>query len=97
MSETTFYILLALVEPLHGYAVMQKVEKLSQGTVTIGAGTLYGAFSTLDQERLIEIVSTDQRRKYYQLTGKGKQVLRDQINKLVIMVENGQRILPDLE
>jgi DNA-binding PadR family transcriptional regulator len=93
MTETTFYILLALVEPLHGYGVMKKVKKLSEGTVSLGAGTLYGAFSTLYQDRLIEIVREDERRKYYQLTGKGKKVLLDQIDKLEIMVNNGRQLI----
>ena len=44
LTESTAYILLALSEPLHGYGVMQKVEHISEGTVRIGAGTLYGAF-----------------------------------------------------
>ena len=45
LTETTAYILIALAEPMHGYALMQKVEVMSQGTVRIGPGTLDGAFS----------------------------------------------------
>ena len=41
-TEATAYIPLALVEPLHGYAVMQRVDEMSQGTVKVGPGTLYG-------------------------------------------------------
>ncbi|WP_369814324.1 PadR family transcriptional regulator [Lysinibacillus sp. FJAT-14745] len=37
------YILLALREPLHGYAMMQKIEEMSEGSVRIAAGTMYGA------------------------------------------------------
>ena len=40
LTESTTYILLALSEPLHGYALMQKVEEKSQGTVRIGPGSL---------------------------------------------------------
>ena len=43
LTETTFYILLSLKEPSHGYAIMQKVEELSNGRVRIAAGTMYGA------------------------------------------------------
>jgi hypothetical protein len=50
LSEATFYILLTLLGPLHGYAVMQKVEALTGGTVSIGPGTLYGAFTTLEKD-----------------------------------------------
>jgi DNA-binding PadR family transcriptional regulator len=93
MTETTFYILLSLVEPLHGYVVMKKVEEISEGTVTIGPGTLYGAFSKLEKDKLIEVVSEGDRRKSYGLTSKGKQVLLDQINKFSIMAENGQKVV----
>jgi len=96
MTETTFYILLSLVEPLHGYGVMKKVEEISHETVTIGPGTLYGAFSKLEQDGLIDVVSQGNRRKVYGLTQKGKQILLDQINKFSILAENGQKLIQQL-
>ncbi len=92
LSETTFYTMICLVEPMHGYTLMQKVKEISQDTVQLGAGTLYTIFSTLEKEALIEMVSESDRRKTYKLTSKGKQVLRLQIQRLLIMVENGQNI-----
>lgn len=89
LTEATYYIMLVLVEPLHGYGVMQKVEQISQGTVKVGPGTLYGAFSTLEKEGLIRMVKEEDRRKCYQLTDKGKQVLVGQINRLEVMNDNG--------
>jgi DNA-binding PadR family transcriptional regulator len=96
LSEATYYILLSLVEPLHGYAVMQKVETISSGTVSIGPGTLYGAFTTLEKEGLISMVKEEQRRKSYALTPKGREVLKEQISRLQIMARNGQNILSRL-
>ncbi len=78
LSEATFYILFSLVEPLHGYGVMQKVEMISEGAVSIGPGTLYGAFTTLEKEKLITMVKEEERRKSYLLTAKGREVLREQ-------------------
>lgn len=93
LSETTCYTMLCLAEePLHGYALMQKVNEISQGTVSLGAGTLYTIFSTLEKEALIEMVSEADRRKVYALTPKGKQVLRLQIQRLEIMLINSQKI-----
>ncbi len=93
LSETTFYTMLCLAEePLHGYALMQKVNEISQGTISLGAGTLYTIFSTLEKEALIEMVSEADRRKTYALTSKGKDVLRLQIQRLEIMVLNSQKI-----
>jgi DNA-binding PadR family transcriptional regulator len=96
LTESTFYILLALVEPLHGYGVMQKVESISEGTVRMGPGTLYGAFITLEKEKLIVKVGEEERRKSYTLTNMGKRVLREQINRLSVMTRNGLNVLPRL-
>ena len=89
LTESTAYILLALDQPLHGYGVMQKVETLSESTVKIGPGTLYGAFSTLEREGLIVKVGEEDRRKSYTLTDKGKQVLKEHIRRSEILVQNG--------
>jgi len=89
LTEATYYIMLSLTEPLHGYGVMQKVEQISQGTVSVGPGTLYGAFSTLEKEGLIVKVKEEDRRKSYALTHKGQQVLLTQIERLEIMSGNG--------
>ena len=96
LSEATCYILMALVEPLHGYGIMQKVEGLSEGTVNIGPGTMYGAFTTLEKEGLIKMVKEEDRRKTYLLTGKGRQVLAEQIHRIEIMARNGREILSQL-
>ncbi len=96
LTEATYYILLALVETLHGYAVMQKVDAISDGTVAVGPGTLYGAFTSLEKEGLIKMVKEEDRRKSYALTAKGRQVLAEQIRRLEIMNNNGQRVLPQL-
>ena len=89
LTESTYYIMLTLVEPLHGYAVMQKIEETSNGAVKIGPGTLYGAFTALEKEKLIVKVKEENRRKSYVLTPKGKKVLINQIKRLQIMTQNG--------
>lgn len=92
LTESTTYILMALAEPLHGYALMQKVDEMSQGTVKIGPGTLYGAFAQLEKEGLIEMVSEADRRKSYVLTDKGRSVLMEHIRRTEILIMNGQSI-----
>ena len=93
LTESTTYILMALAEPLHGYALMQKVEEMSQGTVKIGPGTLYGAFSQLEKEGLIKMVKEADRRKSYLLTAKGRSVLQEHLRRTEILVTNGRSIL----
>jgi DNA-binding PadR family transcriptional regulator len=90
LTESTAYILLALRQPLHGYALMQQVDAVSDGTVKIGPGTLYGAFGALEKDGLIVKAGETERRKSYVLTAKGRQVLKEHIRRLEILVRNGQ-------
>ena len=85
LSEATFYVLACLHEPLHGYAIMQKVDALSEGSVSIGPGTLYGAFATLEKQGLILKLWEEERRKVYGMTALGRRVLAEQSRRLVIM------------
>ncbi len=95
LSEATYYIMLALVNPMHGYGVMQFIEEVSGGAVRIGPGTLYGAVSTLENEKLIDMVREEGRRKEYQLTDKGKAVLNAQLDRLEQMVGLGKKGLKE--
>ncbi|UOR12882.1 PadR family transcriptional regulator [Halobacillus amylolyticus] len=82
LSETMHYILLALREPLHGYAVMQKIEKISNGTVSLAAGTLYGAIENLNKHGWIEPVGSSGRRKIYMITAEGSAILKMEQERL---------------
>jgi DNA-binding PadR family transcriptional regulator len=97
LTEATYYIMLSLIEPLHGYAVMQNVEQISQGTVKVGPGTLYGVFTALEQAGLIVKVKEEDRRKSYTLTPKGKKVLLDQIKRMEIMTRIGSVVMNRLK
>ena len=96
LSETTYYIMLMLAKPLHGYGVMQEVEAMTGGAVIIGPGTLYGAFSTLEKENLIAMVRKEARRKFYTLTDMGRAVLHCQIERLEMMTISGRQVLAQL-
>ncbi len=91
LTETTWYVLVALLEPGHGYYVMQKVEELSSQTVRIAAGTMYGAIENLLKQKLIKSVkSEDKRRKVYQTTTLGREVLKleaDRLRRLLQVAE----------
>ncbi|AER18708.1 PadR family transcriptional regulator [Streptococcus suis] len=77
LTETTYYILLALLEPAHGYHIMQKVEDMSDGDVKIAAGTMYGAIENLLKLKWIcSAPSSDKRRKVYQVTATGQEIIK---------------------
>ncbi|AZQ47359.1 PadR family transcriptional regulator [Bacillus sp. GX] len=93
LTEATYYILLSLVKPMHGYGIMQMVEEMTNGEVKLGPGTLYGNTTKLLKEKLIvEVASTD-RKKCYELTPFGREVLELEYNRLQRSVRNGNSIL----
>jgi DNA-binding PadR family transcriptional regulator len=93
LSEATYCILLALNEPLHGYGIMQKVEAGSGGAVRIGPGTLYGALTTLEKEKVITRFDEADRRKRYALTEKGRRVLAAELARLRLLTQLGDKVL----
>lgn len=99
LSQATYYILLSLREVRHGYGIMQDVEEISHGDVTLGPGTLYGALGKLEKQKIIAKadVKNAERRKYYQLTSLGKQVLKLEYERLESLVRNATEIMKKLE
>ena len=95
LTTAVFFILLALSDgEKHGYAIMREVEKNTAGRVTLGPGTLYGAVKRLLKSGLI--AETDERpdpaldvasRRYYKLTGLGRDVLAAESERLASMVD----------
>ncbi len=87
VQEPTFLILTALAdEPRHGYGVIQEVEALSSGRVTLRPGTLYAALDRLVDEGLValdrEEVVAGRLRRYYRLTGEGVTALSEESARL---------------
>ena len=95
LTETTYYILLALYRPRHGYGIMQQVEELSGGRIRLAAGTLYGALNTMCDKRWIVNLPVEEgsRKKEYQITAVGLEILKKEILRLRELVNNGELIL----
>lgn len=94
LTETVYYILLALTTPSHGYAIMQEVERLSKGQVRLAAGTMYGAIENLLNKKLImSVPGSDVRRKIYVITPLGKEVLLADYKRMQFMIDISDRII----
>ncbi len=87
--------MLSLTKLLHGYGIMQNVEQLSNGRVKLAAGTLYGAINTLLMKGWITALpgEGDSRKKEYQITALGKEMLCAELLRLTELIENGIKIL----
>ena len=95
LTEAVYYILLSLMEPMHGYGIMQNVEALSGGRVRLAAGTLYGAINTLLERGWITALpgARDSRKKEYQITNLGKEAVAAEITRLQELLKNGRQIM----
>lgn len=95
LTESTYYILLSLVTPQHGYGIMQQTEAMSGGRVRLAAGTLYGALNALCEKGWIKPlpVAIESRKKEYTLTETGMTVLKNELSRLRQLVANGEQIL----
>jgi DNA-binding PadR family transcriptional regulator len=77
--------------PRHGYAMIEDIAAFSG--VRLGPGTLYGAISRLERAGLIEPLATDDRRRPYQITPRGRRHLQAEIGGMKSLVAAGQRRL----
>ena len=82
MTETAFFILLCLRKPNHGYGIVQMVEKMTDGAVRLTPGTMYGSLSKMEKDNLIRFIREEDKRKIYQITDLGSEVLQTELNRI---------------
>lgn len=76
LSDSIFLILLATLEPVHGYRIMQVVKDSMQGEVEIGPATMYTTLKKLKAAGWIEEIAEDEKRILYAATDEGRSVLK---------------------
>ncbi|MBE6658351.1 MAG: PadR family transcriptional regulator [Ruminococcaceae bacterium] len=83
LTEVTFFVLLSLYEPRHGYAIMQFIEEKTNGRLVLGAGSLYGAIESLCKKGWIALYDdSDARRREYIVTALGRQIAEQELRRL---------------
>jgi len=88
LAPAALHILLALAgEDLHGYGIMQEVQRQSDGRFKLGPGTLYDNLQRLMKQELVEEVcdrpeDENSRRRTYRLSSLGRGVLSAEIVRL---------------
>jgi len=95
LTEGVYYILLSLIQPLHGYGIIINVERLSGERLRLAAGTLYGAINSMLAKGWIIALPNekDSRKKEYQITEDGKKILQNEIVRLEELLQNGKEVL----
>ncbi len=90
MTEAMYYVLLTLMNPNHGYRLMNAITEVSGGRLTMGPGTLYGVLSRMQKEGLILLSEDNGRRKTYCITVEGEKALRNEYTRLLALVRDGE-------
>ena len=90
MTESGFYILFCLQQPQHGYGISQRVRQITGGDLIISAGTMYGTLSKMEKDGLIAFAHEEEKRKLYQITELGKQVLDTEIKRIERLYKNSK-------
>ena len=67
------------LEPMHGWAIAQRLEQLSRDVLRVGQGALYPALQRLEEKGWVEsgwrATAENRRAKYYELTRAGRKQL----------------------
>jgi len=101
LPAASLHLILALLDgESHGYALMQRVAELSDGSVRMGPGTLYGTLNRLCEDGMIEETThradraVGERRRYYQLTAGGRTKALSELARLQALVHRVAFHLP---
>ncbi len=107
LTPAMFHVLLALAgDDLHGYAILKDVELRTNGEVKLSTGTLYGIIKRLLNDGLIAerrerpaAIHDDERRRYYRLTARGREVAGAEAARLekVVALARSRRLLKKMQ
>ena len=75
LTDSIFLILLAMKNPIHGYGLMQKIEELTAGNISIGPATMYTTIKKMKAVNWISETESSDSKIVYKITKKGWQVL----------------------
>jgi PadR family transcriptional regulator PadR len=88
--------------PLHGYAVLLRIEQISAGALLIEQGALYPGLYRLERQGLLRtnwgISENNRRAKFYELTATGRRRLREETeswNRLATAIASALAVQPE--
>jgi DNA-binding PadR family transcriptional regulator len=88
MLEPSLLVLSSLAEgDKHGYAMILDIETFAG--IRLGAGTLYGAITRLEERGWIRAIDSDDRRRPYRLTAEGRKHLRQELSTINQTIRTG--------
>ena len=84
-------------EPRHGLGIVEEVAIRTEGAVKLGPGTLYGTIKKLREVKFIREAEeapnpdeNDTRRRYYALTTRGRESVREEARRMELLVRTAR-------
>ncbi|MCR1897907.1 PadR family transcriptional regulator [Irregularibacter muris] len=93
LTDNIFYILLSLVQPRHGYRIMQFIKEKTEGQFVIGPATMYTTLKKLQEYNLIREIPNKDNKKVYIATEKGFLLLEENIKRRKKIIDLAEKIM----
>ena len=90
LTPAVFHILLSLADgPLHGYAIMQAVERSAGPSLRMGPGTIYGSLQRMEDAGLVRELPSrgGDRRRLFTLQPEGRRALEAESRRIVRLAQ----------
>ena len=68
---------------LRGYEIMNEITRITNGEITVGAGSLYTLLPKFEKECYIKLVKVENNKKIYQITNLGKKKLQKEKERML--------------
>jgi PadR family transcriptional regulator PadR len=85
------------LQPMHGYAIAQHIERLSEAVLSVEQGSLYPALERLQKKGWVTSKwgesPTGRRARYYTITASGRRQLGEKLTNFTQMITALQRVL----
>lgn len=94
LTESMFYVLMALCQgPMCGIDIAAFVEQRTGGRVQMGPATLYTILGKFEKEKYIREIQVDGRKRTYEVTNKGADAYRAELERLRRCLEDAEGCL----
>lgn len=97
LTEQMYYILLCLHMECNGVDIMEKVNRLTEGRIRVGPGTLYHLLESFCDAGMITETKAEGRKKSYMITDLGRKALLDENLRLHTMLSDYQKCMEEGE
>ena len=89
LTDVAYLVLLSLVEPRHGYSIMNEISSITKGQESIGPASLYTTLRKLTEVGYIALIGDNESKKTYLITDSGLHALKVEIEKRKRLAEYG--------